>query len=142
MSNYSYIAVEPNGLVSAICADAPEHKEVTIREVTRWLLYGCTIERLPHDEAVNRFTESISIYKKISTAAEQEILFDGVAPEQEAINCECTDDLICPHCGSEVYIDSLEDPDASEGEGKCSYCSKSFPYKKHEFIYYTSFKKH
>ena len=58
------------------------------------------------------------------------------------INCEYTDDVICPYCGH-VQMDSWElIPDHEEcSETDCGECGEAFEYCVHKSITFTSFKK-
>lgn len=56
----------------------------------------------------------------------------------EEIEHDCTDEIVCPHCGYEM-MDSYE-MDDDDGEIECYECSKLFHYQRSKRIWYSTVK--
>jgi hypothetical protein len=48
-TGYSYIGREPCGCVTCATVDDEDHKKDIAKDIARWVRWGLTIERVPHE---------------------------------------------------------------------------------------------
>ena len=67
----------------------------------------------------------------------KDTLYCPIVAEEDEIDCECTDEIGCPHCGH-IYSDSWEEADS--GIYNCEYCEKPFSYERIVSVTYSTSK--
>lgn len=55
--------------------------------------------------------------------------------KNKEIDCDWTDEVVCPYCGTE-FLDSWEYED--EGEEYCEECNKEFAFQRNVIVGYSS----